>query len=175
MSYSINQIDYYPLSSSKSSETHATLLLLKQTVENPVSDFELAVDLATVNQLRKGTTANPWEVFWLFFGYKGSTASKTTNYFISKPAPYGSELGLASGTVTQEFLNNSTVSPTEIGSRHVFTYRKQANVFSVRKDGQLIYSYTDSAKKLYANKGSLGFYSEDAHVQIYSVQFRSLD
>lgn len=175
VNFTAGQMEFYPATAMISSQTHAPLILLRETVNTPVKDFEVIVDVTTVAQLRQGSSPNPWEVFWLFFNYTGGITDKVTNYFISKPAPYGSELGVASGEVTQDFLSDSSLYPTAVGERHVFTYKRKSNLFTVMKDGQLIFTFSDNSLKLSQNRGAIGFYCEDAKVQIHSVQYRSLD
>lgn len=163
-----------PMTSTSSSETHAALVLLKETQATPVRDFELIVDVEVVRQLRENSTPNPWEVFWLFFSYNPvGTSDKTTNYFLSKPQ-VGAELGLAYDQVGQTFLSNEASAQTAVGERHVFKYRRVQNTFTVYRDGLFFYSYTDAGEQFY-DKGALGFYTEDAEVKIYSVQYTNLD
>lgn len=163
-----------PKAAASNNETHAALVFLKQTLTKPVRDFELTVELETAQQLRQNSAANPWEVFWLFFSYNQNNVNdKTTNYFISKPQ-YGGELGLAFASVGQTFLSDYAPAKTDIGERHVFTYRRKGNLFTVVRDGLPFYSYSDSAK-LYTMKGAIGFYTEDALVRIYSLHYANLD
>ncbi|QDK37582.1 hypothetical protein [Bdellovibrio sp. NC01] len=155
-------------------ETHAALVFLNDTLNKPVRDFELTIELETVRQLRKNTAANPWEVFWLFFSYNQNNVNdKTTNYFLSKPQN-GGELGLAFDSVGQTFLSDLAPAKTAIGERHIFTYRRKGNLFTVVCDGVSFFSFADSSK-LYSAKGAIGFYTEDALVKIYSVRYANLD
>ncbi|WP_374001770.1 LamG domain-containing protein [Bdellovibrio bacteriovorus] len=166
-----------PKASTSADETHAALVFLKQTLDTPVMDFELSVDLTVTQQLRQNSAANDWEVFWLFFNHQGSITEKTTNYFISKPSS-GSELGLAHGELGQKFLNTDPTGKTPIGSKHSFKFRRQNGKFTVHRDGTLFYSFTETdafPQKLYAQKGSIGFYSEDASVDIHAVSLLRLD
>ncbi|WP_374033951.1 LamG domain-containing protein [Bdellovibrio bacteriovorus] len=176
VTFSSSEIILAPKPATAANETHAALVFIKETVDTPVQDFELTVDLTTSQQLRQNTAANDWEVFWLFFGYKGNITDKTTNYYISKPST-GSELGLAHGEVGQKFLGTDSVSKTAVGGRHKFKFVRKGTSFSVYRDDQLFYSYTDGTfpSALYSGKGALGFYSEDAEVKIHSVQLKRLD
>lgn len=176
VSLSGSSMTMQPMVSASNNETHAALVLLKQTQEAPVRDFELVLDVQVVRQLRQNSAPNPWEVFWLFFSYNSDNAgTKTTNYFLSKPQ-VGAELGLAFNQVGQTFLSNDAVAATTIGERHIFKYRRVNNAFTVYRDGVFFYSYVDSdSTRLYFQKGALGLYTEDAQVQIFSVQYTNLD
>jgi len=168
-------MDFYPATAFALTQTHAPLIFLKETQDQPVMNFELIVDVTTVAQLRQGSAPNPWEVFWIFFNYTGGISDKATNYYLSKPAPYGNELGVATDRVGQEFLGSDGNFPTAVGERHVFTYKRKGAKFTVWRDSQMIYNYQDTGGKLLSTKGAIAFYCEDAHVQIHSVQYRGLD
>lgn len=176
VTFNSTEIILSPKPATAANETHAALVFIKDTVDTPVQDFELTVELATSQQLRQNTAANDWEVFWFFFGYKGNITDKTTNYYISKPSS-GSELGLAHGELGQKFLNTDSGSTTAVGARHKFKFLRQGTSFTVHRDGQLFYSYTDGTfpAALYTSSGALGFYSEDAEIKIYSVQLKRLN
>nr|WP_295901151.1 LamG domain-containing protein [uncultured Bdellovibrio sp.] len=177
--FNTSDITLSPKASTASTETHASLVLIKDTVDTPLQDFELTLDLSVTQQLRQNTAANDWEVFWLFFSYNdnGDVLNKTTNYFMSKPGS-GSELGLAHGELGQKFISTDAAAKTALASRHVFKYVRVGGNFTVYRDGSLFYSFVGSAgfpQKIYSSKGSLGFYSEDAEVKIYSVALKRLN
>ena len=172
-----SEITLSPQISTTSSETHAALVMLKETQYKPAKNFELVVNVSTTQQLRQNDTPNDWEVFWLFFNYNGDNTNKTTNYFISKPKT-GIELGIAYEQIGQVFLSNQPAATTAIGQSHTFKFRRLNNVFTVYRDDKLFYTYTNNplaSKKLYDSKGSIGFYTEDAAVEIKAVSYKNLD
>lgn len=165
-----------PKAAVASSETHAALILLSETVNLPIKDFELRVVAQTVRQIR-ATAPNPWEVLWIFFNYNSAPVGKTTNYFIFKPN--GLELGRAFDEVGQYFLNFSAPAPVALSVGQTYTYRlvKVAGELSVWIDDVLVleFSGTNFPDAIYDEAGSLGFYTEDASVRIQSVEWRSYD
>jgi hypothetical protein len=169
-----SDLQFEPAVAQSSSQTHSTLILLKDTETTGVNDFILSVDVTVTAQLRTGSTPNPWETFWFFFNYTGAITDKSTNYYISKPSPTGSELGIATQATTQVFLDSNDLFPTAIGDRHLFLFIRQGSVFKVIRDGLQIYSYED-AGRLLTTKGALGLYVEDASVEIHSLQYKNMD
>lgn len=174
--FNANEILMEPKAAVASSETHAALILLRDSVNRPVKDFEVRVVAQTVRQIR-ATAPNPWEVLWIFFNYNSAPVGKTTNYFIFKPN--GLELGRAFDEVGQYFLNFSTPAPAVLSVGQTYTYRlvKVAGQLSVWIDDVLVleFSGADFPDAIYDEAGSLGLYTEDAAVRIQSVEWRSLD
>lgn len=166
-----------PKAPTSGDETHSALVLIKNTVDNPIKNFELIVDMTTDEQLRTGSAPNDWEVFWLLFNYNGSVTEKTTNFFMSKPS-FGAELGIAHGQLGQNFLSTEADAKTAIAQRHVFKYRRVDDQFTVHRDDVLFYSFTAAESfpaKLYGSKGAIGLYVEDAKVTIHSIKLLNLD
>ena len=68
------------------SSTHACLINAKETNLNPLSEFYVKVGITNLQQLRTGSAANPWEVFWLLFNFQNEdhVSAAKFNYLIFK-------------------------------------------------------------------------------------------
>lgn len=165
---STNGILMQPMTASTgSSNTYSTLILSTQTEWMPVRDFQITLQVATEQQLRT-PTSNPWEAFWLFFNYNSdpSRLTKTTNYFFLNN--HGSELGTAFDSVGQTFLATPSGPSLILGKVQTIQLTKIRSQVFVSVDGSPAISY--SGKGLYDVPGSIGLYTEDARVHIYSVK-----
>lgn len=157
-------------------ETHASLVFLKPTVQKPVQNFDITLTYKVTHQLRQNS-ANDWEVFWLMFGHNNSIHEKKTNYFITKPRS-GGELGFAFDEIGQIFIHTDNQAVTQIGQQHKFRYLKKSSRLTVYRDDQLFYDHDetrDEMKTLLDQKGAIGFYLEDAEVEISNLKFLNLD
>lgn len=151
------------------SNTHAVLLLANRYLSQGINNARITIDVATEVQLR--SPSNAWEVFWLFFNYTyDSTGKKKTNYFTMKPN--GIELGTAFDEVGQKFLFTSSAPVLTIGKRNVMVIEKVGKVVRAYVDGVLVMNYNNEGaiNPLYDVAGTIGLYSEDARVRIYSVK-----
>lgn len=178
VSYTSNLLEIAPQAPTAADETFSALVMIKETETTPVRNFELTLDMEVTQQTRTGSAVNPWETFSLFFGYNSQPGStKTSNYFTSKPT-VGGELGLTQGEAGQHFISTDSSATTPIASRAVFVFRREGNLFSVKRDGTLLYTFNDATsfpEKLYDGKGNLGFYVKDSKVEIHSVKYKALD
>jgi len=159
-------ISLKPKTSSSPSETHAALVLSKLRVK----DFTVSIKAVTKEQLRTGSTPNPWEVFWIFFNYNFvSGGKKETNYFMLKTN--GCELGSACGDTDQKFLATTNDPKLDTGTEYEYVIDKSGSSVNVSIDGNNIINFSDSGSDLYDDYGYIGLYAEDAHVLITEVNF----
>jgi hypothetical protein len=148
----------------KPEETHSALILSKKTEAHPLKDFVVTIQAATERQIRT-QSANPWEVFWIFFNHNFDTQKHSiTNYFIMKPN--GIELGKAFERTKQTILSTKWQPTLLLGKIYAITIIKVGNHVDVLIDGTPALSYSG---ELYDQPGSIGLYTEDARVHIYRV------
>lgn len=158
-----------PMASTSPGETHAALVLAKQTLSSPLAEFCLTIEATTEAQLRD-TSPNPWEVFWIFFNAVFEDGHEETNYFILKTN--GIELGRAfDGDDEQEFLVTESEPRLGLGSRVLYVLRKSPGRLTVSIDGEAVIDYTNGTDPdfLYEHAGAIGLYTEDARVRVHSV------
>ena len=158
--------------------THASLVLSHFKLD-PKS-FHVVVEYQNLHPLRTGT-ANPWEVFWLFFQYqKQPSGLKSTNYVIAKTN--GLEMGRASGTNQQDFLKTTDSPKADFNRWHRLELRRSPTQLSVILDDEKAFDWEipspapsgkPSAPDLFDQEGQLGLYTEDAEVLIRKVCLRN--
>ena len=164
-----------PGTSISSHETHAALMIAKKTEIHPLKDFILSLKVATERQLRQGS-ANPWEVFWLFFNHTlDRNNNSAANYFIVKPN--GIELGKAFDKKRQTILSTRTTPTLTLGKLYSITLIKMGNHVDVSLDGTPILRYIghNHSLSLFDTPGSIGLYTEDARVHVYNVSIIPLN
>lgn len=157
-----------PGPSSKNDETHAALVLVRQTVTHPLKDFTIRLTVTTERQLRM-PVSNPWEVFWLFFNYvQDRTGFPKTNYFLVKPN--GIELGIAYEGRRQKFLYTKT-SPS-LKLRHLANWivTKNGNSIVISIDGVKVMAFKGN---IIDRPGAIGLYTEDARVRVQNVVLKA--
>lgn len=156
-----NGIYLKPEIATAAGETHAALV--KSDFE--FRDFTLEIKAVTKNQIREGSEPNAWEVFWIFFNYVPTDdGKKRTNYFTLKPNGY--ELGTASGELDQVFLATGSDVQLEIGEEYVYRIYKSGSYIEVSINGSKV---IEGEYNIYDDYGSIGLYSEDAEVEVLSV------
>lgn len=166
---------FQPQQAKTSAQTFATLLLLKDTLDRPVKNYAVQIEVTTEKQLRS-STPNEWEVFWFFGNYQGRSATdKTANYFLLKPYT-GAELGRVFEEVGQHFLKTDETKEFKIGERATFIIVKDDERFQVYKNGIEIMDYQskEMPESLYDQRGALGLYSEDSLVRVHSFAYQAL-
>ncbi|MBN8539488.1 MAG: hypothetical protein J0L82_03800 [Deltaproteobacteria bacterium] len=140
------------------------------------NDFRLRVRYLVERQLRRneGTSESaprPWEVFWLFWGYREgrSPALKETNYFILKSN--GVELGRAFEETEQTFLATATTPKLALAHSHELVLTRISNRVSVDVDGisALEFSNSEWPQAFYEANGKIGLYVEDAGAVVQGV------
>jgi hypothetical protein len=158
-----------PMASTQASETHAALALSTRSQQNPLKDFRITVVATTEQQLRT-PIPNAWECFWIFFNYRlDANGKKTTNYFTMKPT--GVELGTAADELAQTFLWTKPAPIMIPGVPNTFVITKRGQHIEASIDGIAVMSYDGglAPHALYDAPGSIGLYTEDARVRIYSL------
>ena len=166
---------FQPQTASTSAQTFAALLLLKDTIQKPLKNYAVKIEVTTEKQLRS-STPNDWEVFWFFGNYQqGIGKEKTANYFILKPNS-GAELGRVYQEIGQQFLKTDEAVPLKIGERATFIIVKEQDHFQVYKNGEEIIDYRgrQMPESLYDQAGALGLYTEDAVVRVHSFAYQAL-
>jgi hypothetical protein len=164
VNFNNDEIYLCPKSSTSQNETHSALVLSKLYVK----DFTIKIKANTVEQLRKNSVPNPWEVFWIFFNYNPtSNGKKETNYFVLKAN--GSELGTACGEIQQKFLATTDNPKLILENEYLYEIRKDGSEVRVLIDGNEVINFSDDKNDLYDEYGYIGLYSEDACVKISDV------
>lgn len=155
--------------------TYAALLLSTRTQRCPLTDFTLTIHATTKHQLKEIDYRRPWEVFWVFFNYlPAPNSTKTTNYFINKPN--GVELGRAYGDTDQKFLPPFGPPFLILNQEDEFVLDYRSGTLKIFVDGFEAVNYSNQTfpESLYTNPGAIGLYTEDAQVNIRSVQLQPL-
>jgi hypothetical protein len=152
-----------PKASISPDETHAALVTTVPTFE----DFELSARIKTVDQLRPNDP-NPWEVGWIVWNY---TDNKHFYYLALKPN--GWELGKADPGYSgaQRFLATGSDRSFPIGRWNTVGVRQVGNTLSVSANGETLVTFTDQERPY--THGSIGFYTEDARVNVDNVTVQS--
>lgn len=155
-------------------ETHATFNLF---IENQFADFDITVDLKTVQQLRTGFTPYAWETAWILFRY---TDNWHHYYLVLKTS--GIELGrkdYATEIEQQIFLVTNGTPTVSLGNWQNLRIRAVKNKFTVWVNGVFAFDFVDDGSVGYdTNTGGLpappsaamyngyiGLYTEDAEVE----------
>jgi hypothetical protein len=152
-----------PRAADSGDRTHAALAVEQERS----SDFDLRVEMRTLEQLRKGTNPNPWEVAWLVWRLEDAEkfyylALKPNGWEVGKrdPSYRGGQRFLATG--------NSPLFPVgEIWNE--VRIHAAGPTFIVWVDGNELTRFTDEERPY--SSGHIGMYTEDARVQFKN--FRS--
>jgi hypothetical protein len=148
-----------PQVSTRPNETHAALVLSNTIFSG---DITFRGRVQTVKQLRTGSPPNPWECVWIVWNYQGNhfyyVALKTNGWEIGK---YDRILKRQ-----QKFLRTGTIT-FELGVWHEFEITQKENEITVRIDDVDIAAFRDAVHPY--TSGKLGFYTEDAEVQIDDI------
>ena len=170
MDAAINQIEAQgnvmwvaPAAPKSLSETHAALVTSSTTFTN---DVNYRGTTRTVKQLRQNNPANAWEVSWLIWNFKDNTSFY---YVVLKPG--GWELGKADPAYpgAQRFLATGSNIKFPVGSWNTFeiVHDQAAGAMTVKVNGTLLVSFTDKERPY--TSGKVGFYAEDAEVELDGV------
>lgn len=138
-------------------ETHSALLIGSRTWGDQTISFRTT----TVDQLRTGSAANPWEVGWVMFHFRDLA---NYYYFILKTNGY--ELGKKQGSDAQIFLDTGGLPTAAVGEAHAVKVVVRGARIRVWVDGARVVDFTDP-KPLSA--GSVGLYEEDSRVSFDAV------
>jgi hypothetical protein len=141
-------------------------LLSKTSLKPP---YRVQFNLTTLAQLRQNSAPNPWEVGWFVFGYKPDGKFK---YILLKPNGYGIEFGESLLNNAQNFLYTSPFNKDffPAGQTYAVDVNVQGKILTLTISGIKYLSYTLSSKDQLTLDGKIGFYSEDANVQISNVR-----
>lgn len=170
MDAAINQIEargnvmwVAPAAPKSLSETHAALVTSSTSFTN---DVNYRGTTRTVKQLRQNNPANAWEVSWLIWNFKDNTSFY---YVVLKPG--GWELGKADPAYpgAQRFLATGSNIKFPIGEWNTFeiVQDQAAGAMTVKVNGTLLVSFTDKERPY--TSGKVGFYTEDAEVELDGV------
>ena len=166
INFTDDKIILKPKISTSPSETHSALV----TSFLRVKDFTLEIKATTINQLRKNSVPNEWEVLWIYFNYNPTKkGKKTTNYFLLKPNGY--ELGSAWNQTDQCFIETGDSVKLIIGEEYTYQITKTDCHITISIDGVEIINSDINESDLYDDYGYIGLYTEDAEVEISSFEF----
>jgi len=142
-----------PLSPAHSKETHGGLVISTAAFD----DIDVVTQLWTIEQFR--TTGNAWEVPWLLWNY---TDDQHFYYIVLKPN--GWELGKEDPAYpgAQRYLRTAPSPKFPVGTKHTVRVRQVGNQITVWGDQRLLTTYSDVERPYL--RGSVGLYTEDAHV-----------
>lgn len=167
-----DMLRYYPMTSTQPDETHACLILLKETINKNYKNFNLKFRGKTHHQLRQNTPPNPWETMWVLFNYQGlGDEIESGNYFVHKTN--GVELG-SFIEMEQTYYVTSEKSPCSIFQTYEYEIIKAGPIYTVKINGKTVIKFpTATSKKQPLDQiGSIGFYCEDADIYISGIKFK---
>jgi len=155
-----------PMVSKAPSETHAPLVAVNSASWNSAwNDYIFNVRMNTTQQLRTGSTPNPWEVGWLLFRYSDA---QHFYYFIKKTN--GIELGKFNNG-SQTFFVTADNPKLTLNTWDSYSIAVKGNNIKVSVNGTQVANYTDTNSPYLT--GKVGLYNEDAHVHYDDVTVTS--
>jgi hypothetical protein len=152
--------------STSTSQTHSTLVTSTQKWGN----FELDIDVKTVQQLRQNSPPNPWETAWVFFRY-----TDTFHYYAFLVKPSGIEFDKKDcATCTdpvqgQQFLVTASSPTLKIGGWSHWKITAIGNHITISVDGNKVIDYVDQTMSQQLSSGAIAMYTEDANVNFDNV------
>jgi hypothetical protein len=155
-----------PATSTSPSQTHSTLVTSTQKWGN----FDLDIDVKTVQQLRQNSSPNPWEVAWIFF-----RQSDTFHYYAFLVKPNGIEFDKKDcNTCTdhvqgQQFLVTASSPTLKIGGWSHWKITAIGNHITISVDGNKVIDYVDQTMSQQLSSGAIAMYTEDANVKFDNV------
>jgi hypothetical protein len=151
-----------PATPTSAGETHAALLRSNASF----GDLEAQIRMKTVSQLR--SNPNAWEQGWIVWHY---TDPDHFYYLVLKAN--GWELGKRDPAYPggQRFLATGGAPTYPAGTWHTVTINQVGSTMSAVVDGRTLTSFTDAQSPY--TQGSLGLYSEDAHVHFDNISVRT--
>jgi hypothetical protein len=155
-----NVLTLSPAASTSPSETHAALVHSAATF----ADTDITLDMRTLQQLRSGSAPNPWETGWVLWHY-----ADNTHFYYFIPKPNGWELGKEDPAYpgAQRFLAAGSSPSFVTGPWNTVHVRQVGNSITVWVNGAQVVSFTDNERPY--SSGSLGLYTEDAHVHFDNI------
>ena len=151
------------------SDTYAGLVI---STQSDIQDFTLRAWIQTVAQLRQNANPNPSERAWVIWHHTFENGFHRFYYFVAKPG--GWELGKTDPAYGggQRFLQDATTPNFPLAQWNEIKVTQSGNTISVWADGQLIVDNFKDVEHPYLS-GAVGFYSEDAHVQVDDILLTS--
>ena len=143
-------------------ETHSALI----TTKRAWGDATISFTTTTLQQLRRGSAPNPWEVGWVLFRFRDPE-----NYYWFMLKTNGFELGKKQGSDTQIFLATGPLPALTVGRPRAVEVRAAGARIRVFVDGAKLVDYTDTHPLLDA--GSVGLYEEDSQVLFNALAISS--
>lgn len=159
-----NQVMWVAPAASRSlPETHAALVTSSTVFTN---DISFSGTTRTVRQLRQNSPANAWEVSWLIWNFKDNT-----HFYYVVLKPNGWELGKEDPAYlgAQRFLASGSNVKFPIGSWNTFeiVHNQASATMTVKVNGTVLTTFTDRERPY--TSGKVGFYAEDAEVELDGV------
>lgn len=164
----------FPKTSTSPGETHASLTL--STVK--FTDFQLDLDMKTVQQLRQNSKPNSWETAWIHWHYTDSS-----NFYSLVLKTSGFQIEKKDGSITELFLVTNSTPKVTIGTyQHLKLIHTNSTSNTPRiqvwVDGTLAADYIDNVKYQPNNpilqSGVIGLYCEDSVVNFDNVAVTAL-
>jgi len=148
-----------PKAAARANETHAALIISNASFSG---DFTFRGRVRTVKQLRTGSDPNPWECAWVVWNYYRG------HFYYLALKPNGWEIGKHDRSLTnqQAFLKTGKTE-FAIGTWHEFEIAQRQNEIRVAIDGVETAAFEDATQPY--TSGKLGFYTEDAEIQIGDI------
>lgn len=174
VTYKNNLLKYWPKTSTKPNETHATLVLIKQTINQGYKNFNLKFTAKVEKQLRLNSPANTWETMWVLFNFVGDGGEdESGNYFCHKTN--GCEMG-SFINMDQEYYATNNLMPCKIGQYYNYEVIKDDHIFSFKINNKIVIKYpTYIMDQTPLNDlGSIGFYCEDAKIVVKNIDFSGI-
>ncbi|HEX4555625.1 MAG TPA: hypothetical protein VH249_16655 [Xanthobacteraceae bacterium] len=149
-----------PKAAASSETTHSALVVTRKRYHGNLS---FAGRVQTVRQLRTGSAPNPWECAWVVWNFQDAE-----HFYYLAIKPNGWELGKRDPAYPggQRFLASGH-SDYPLGVWHRFVVTQEGGRITVDVNGTKVASYHD-IERTYVG-GALGFYAEDAEVQIGDI------
>jgi|GEM_PF-963734 hypothetical protein len=163
-----------PMTSTNEAETHASMV----TTTKSYSDFDMTIDMKTVEQLRKNSPPNTWETAWIFWHYTDefhyyALTLKTNGFQLEKK---DNDLQDDSAEI---YLLTLTDPKVKIGEWQKIRIRHQGDAtphIEIWVDENKVADYIDNKipNSNAMSSGSMGLYNEDARVNFDNVMIQDL-
>jgi hypothetical protein len=156
----------YPATSTSPSETHANSV----SSTKKFSDFELDIDVKTLQQLRQNSPPNPWEAATVFF-----RQTDTFHYYAFVLKTNGIEFDKKDcNTCTdpvqgQQFLVTASSPTLQIDAWSHWKITATGNHITITVDGNKVVDYIDQIMSPQLSSGAVVMYDEDAYVNFDNV------
>jgi F5/8 type C domain/Domain of Unknown Function (DUF1080) len=156
----------YPGTSTSPIETHANSVSSTQKF----SDFQLDMDVKTVQQLRRNSPPNPWEAATVLF-----RETDAFHYYAFVVKPNGIEFdkkdcnSCTDPVQGQQFLVTASSPTLKIGAWSHWRITAIGNHITITVDGNNVIDYIDQTMSPQLSSGSVVMYNEDAYAQFDNI------